>query len=618
MDIKLLEDSFFMESAEYEYTSQRVIEHKGHQLHILGTVHGKMGHAGVATGNNRRYGVPIMESNLERLAPAIKARGVFGEADHPSDGKTKLQRIAHIITSLKLESNGILKGSWDILDTPCGRIEQAVLKAGGRLGASTRGRGTTSVSTDGVEDVNPDYMLITVDGVVDPAAKDSYPALVAEAQDLQQLEEMVMSYEILKRDYPGLTEELVAKVLEEHKDKIVVQVPDSFEGFDDAVAVVRTEFDEKLKQQVEGLKDLTLDALDEYRKDISEEEREKLMQTLDPVKDRVALEDISRVLVRRGVLLTDEVKVQVEDLKKVLKETQEEKVTVEKKLTEIQEQADILADLGTKASMTLVAERALGGKSYRQAVLDVLGDFSQYKTKDDFQKAIDSAIGKFDENEQETTSLRTEAQAKELEQEREAHRNALSGLEKSLGEVETAHEEEIADLKSNNEVEISELKAEVESWKERYESERKKNEELHSTVKDAITAAKDVERAALEDEGMYEEKIRDLKDRNRELGEEIEKANLKMKVEMMLVGRKDADKLRPMVEHVEDEDEAARIIANAVKNSTSDPVTESRPKPKGVQSVHLEESSQGVGGTADFQDEMVSLGIEDPSVLVEN
>lgn len=617
-DIKLLEDSFFMESAEYEYTPARVIEHKGHQLHILGTVHGKMGHAGVPTGNNRRYGVPIIESNLKRLAPAIAARGLFGEADHPSDGKTKLQRISHIVTDLKLESNGIIGGSWDILDTPNGRIEQAVLKAGGRLGASTRGRGTTSVGTDGVEDVNPDYLLITVDGVVDPAAKDSYPTLVAEAQDLQQLEEMVMSYEILKRDYPGLTEELVAKVLEEHKDKIVVQVPEEFEGFEDAVSVVRKEFEEKLGKQAEDLKSLTLDALDEYRKDISTEERGKLMQTLEPVKDRVALEDISRVLVRRGILLTDEQKAQIEDMKAALKEAQESKEQAEKKLDEVHEQANVLADLGTKASMTLVAERALGGKPYRQAVLDVLGDFSKYETREDFQKALDSSIGKFDENEQETTSLKNEAQAKELEREREEHRQTLAGLERSLGDIEKAHEEEVAELKSRHEVETSELKAEVESWKERFERERKQVEDLNVTVREAITAAKEIEQEALGDEQKYEEKIRDLKDRNKVLREELDRANLKVKVERMLIGRKDADRLRPLVENVEDEDEAAKIIASAVKGSTS-MAEGQKPKPKGIQSVLTDDDdSRNVAGTADFHEEMADLGIEDPSSLVEN
>ena len=623
-EIQLLEDSVFLAGTEYEFTPGRVVESKGTQLHILGTVHGKMGHAGVPTGNNRRYPTKIVEANIARLAPAIAARGVFGEADHPSDGRTKLQRVAHIVTGMKMESNGVVTGVWDLLDTPNGRIEHAICKAGGRLGASTRGRGSTTVGGDGVEDVNPDYKMITIDGVVDPAAKDSYPKLVSEAQNLMQLEEMVLTYENMSKEYPGLTEELVAKVLEEHKDKIRVQVPEEFEGFEEAVTVIRTEFEEKLETQKTDLAKITLDSMESFREEVADEERGKLMRTLDPVKDKVALEDISRVLVRRGVLLTDEQKVRVADLEQAVRDTQAEKEVIQGKMAELQEQTDILANLGTKASMTLVAERRLGGKSYRQAVLDVMGDFSQYTTKETFNKALDSAIEQFDANQKETDDLKGEATEKALEQERTEHLDALSRLEQSLGEVEKAHSEEVDELKSKNETEVAEIRAEAESWKERYDEERKVTDKLNSKVQTAIGEARRISEEAIQAEKEYEEAIRTLQDRNEGLKEEIEKSGLKFKIEKMLAGRPDADRLRPMVENVDTEEEAANIIAAAVTFSPPGTVSEedepSRvPMPRGVQDVEIDEPQNGdVDGTSEFHEEMASLGVDPSDVIVEH
>jgi hypothetical protein len=621
-EIHLLEDSVFLAGTEYEFTPGRMVESKGHQLHILGTIHGKMGHAGVPTGNNRRYPTKIVNENISRLLPAIKARGVFGEADHPSDGRTKLQRVSHIVTSAKLESNGILNGTWDILDTPNGRIVQAVCKAGGRLGASTRGRGSTSMGGDGVEDVNPDYKMITIDAVVDPAAKDSYPKLVAEAQSLDQLEEMVLDYEYMSKEYPGLTEELVVKVLEEHKDKIRVQVPAEFEGYEDAVAVVRTEFAEKLESQKKDLAQITLDSMEQFREDVADEERGKLMRTLDPVKDRVALEDISRVLVRRGILLTDEQRVRLADLEQAVKDAQGEKDTIKAKMEELQEQTDILASLGTKASMTLVAERMLGGKSYRQAVLDVMGDFSQYKTKEEFGKAIDSAIRQFEANEQATDDLKGESNAKALEQERKEHRESLSRLEQSLGDVETAHTEEIDELNSRHETEVAEFQAEIESWKGRYDEERKRTEKLTSDVQEAIREGQRISKLALADEKKYEDAIRELKGRNEGLREEAERSELKFKIEKMLSGRPDADRLRPMVENADDEEEAASIIAAAVTATPPESISEDgrhddKPQPRGVQDVEItdEQKMSSVDGTSEFHEEMESLGVDPSDVL---
>src|ERR1035437_2209468 len=63
---------------------------------------GPFGKCDRPTANGRVYPRPIMEREVANLEPAIKARKLKGELDHPGDGKTKLTRVSHIITELSI------------------------------------------------------------------------------------------------------------------------------------------------------------------------------------------------------------------------------------------------------------------------------------------------------------------------------------------------------------------------------------------------------------------------------------------------------------------------------------------------------------------------------------
>jgi hypothetical protein len=610
-DKKILEDVNFLSPDDYQYTPERFVESKsGSKLHILGHIEGKFAHADVPTANNRRYGRGVMESNLKRLASNIEARGVYGELDHPSDGRTLFQRVSHIVTRLDMKEDGQVFGGWDILDTPNGRIQQAICKAHGRLGTSSRGVGTTTPGKDGIEDVNNDFMLVTFDAVVDPAAKDAYPKLVKEAKDLRQIEEMVVTYEVLKRDFPGLTDELTEHVLKEHK-KTQVQVPGNFEGFDHAVEIVRGEFQTKLAEQKDEFRTLTLDAIAQYREQVAEEEREKLLSTLTPVQDRAALEEVGRILSRRNILVPEEFKGRIEDLQRALEDAQGRYRALEASYGKLDEQTKLLASMGEQLTLLLDAEKALGGKGYRQAVLDLLGSPVKH-TKDEWKKALDSAIAEFDKKENENKDLKAQADLDLLEKERTEHREALSRLENQLGEIEKARSEEIDKIKSQHEVVVGEHRAEVESWKKRYEEANQKATDLVSKYEALYAEAKRVEGEANADEKKYEHKIRTLEDRNKELKSEVEAVSRKVEVERMLSGRSDAAKLRSLVDRATSIEEAAEIIKNAVTSTPMEP-----PQPRGVQVVKDDDGGDGTkpfGASMEFQEQMQRLGV-DPKTI---
>ncbi len=134
-----------------------------------------------ATKNGRRYSEKLWEQNIARLQPAIKARRLVGELDHPSDGRTLLTRASHLITDLRIESrNGkrVVVGDMEVLETARGRDLAALIKGRVEWGVSSRGAGSTKPRADGTEDVSEsDFKLYTFDAVFDPAADIAYPTV---------------------------------------------------------------------------------------------------------------------------------------------------------------------------------------------------------------------------------------------------------------------------------------------------------------------------------------------------------------------------------------------------------------------------------------------------------
>lgn len=102
----------------------------------------------------------IINYNKEKIAKNLSV----GTLDHGSTPNIDLDRISHVIISLRMEGdNGI--GKARLLDTPCGRIAKVLVDEGIVLGMSTRGVG--SLDGDVVKD---DFQLISIDLVNNPSA----------------------------------------------------------------------------------------------------------------------------------------------------------------------------------------------------------------------------------------------------------------------------------------------------------------------------------------------------------------------------------------------------------------------------------------------------------------
>ena len=113
-----------------------------------------------------------VDSVKERLG---KGETVMGELDHPEELQINLDRVSHIIQDMTYDdSNGL--GKLKIIETPMGNIARALLKAGAKLGVSSRGSG----NVDGSGQVS-DFDIVTVDIVAQPSAPDAYPKTIYES-----------------------------------------------------------------------------------------------------------------------------------------------------------------------------------------------------------------------------------------------------------------------------------------------------------------------------------------------------------------------------------------------------------------------------------------------------
>lgn len=140
------------------------------------------------TRNGRLYPKELWVNVFEKtpwVKEALKTKTLFGEADHPEDRlQSTIVNAAVVLTDYSIDDDaGVVKGSFDILDTPSGKILKTLAEYGSTLGVSTRGEG--SVYEDNGEDVvDPDsYVFGGVDVVVLPAVKDARQAYINESKN---------------------------------------------------------------------------------------------------------------------------------------------------------------------------------------------------------------------------------------------------------------------------------------------------------------------------------------------------------------------------------------------------------------------------------------------------
>lgn len=155
---------------------------------ILGRLTGPCADFLNPTRNGRQYDETLWEKvfNDPIVNEYFEAGGIPGELDHPIDRlDTCSEKIAIMMPEKPVkDKDGHLIATFDILDTPNGRIVWTLAKYGYKLGISSRGNGETYTSTDGNEHVDEDsYDFRAFDVVLLPAVKAARLKIVESLQN---------------------------------------------------------------------------------------------------------------------------------------------------------------------------------------------------------------------------------------------------------------------------------------------------------------------------------------------------------------------------------------------------------------------------------------------------
>ena len=139
--------------------------------------------ADIKNRNGRVYPVETLAKEVRRYSKEfIEKKRAFGELGHPDGPTVNLERVSHMITSLKPEGKNFI-GEAKIMDTPYGKIVKNLIDEGAVLGVSSRGMGSIQ-QQGGRNMVGKDFYLATAaDIVADPSAPDAFVEGIMEGKE---------------------------------------------------------------------------------------------------------------------------------------------------------------------------------------------------------------------------------------------------------------------------------------------------------------------------------------------------------------------------------------------------------------------------------------------------
>jgi len=153
---------------------------KGKQYYIEGIFL----QSNIVNRNKRMYSEEVMDKEVARyMKESVQQNRAYGELGHPDTPSINLDRVSHMITSLRKEGTNYI-GRAKIMETPMGNIARGLLDGGANLGVSSRALGSLKMNNEGVQIVQDDFMLSTAaDIVADPSAPDAYVRGIMESKE---------------------------------------------------------------------------------------------------------------------------------------------------------------------------------------------------------------------------------------------------------------------------------------------------------------------------------------------------------------------------------------------------------------------------------------------------
>lgn len=129
----------------------------------------------IVNKNQRRYPWETLREKVNTyIKEYVNENRAYGELGHPQGPTINPDRISHRIVSLREDGNNYI-GKARINSNPMGMIVKGLLDDGGKLGVSSRGVGSLKEGSDGINEVQSDFIIATAaDIVIDPSAPQAF------------------------------------------------------------------------------------------------------------------------------------------------------------------------------------------------------------------------------------------------------------------------------------------------------------------------------------------------------------------------------------------------------------------------------------------------------------
>lgn len=146
-------------------------------------IQGPFMQAETANRNGRLYPMEVMQKAVNNyISEYVDKNRAVGTLGHEDTPKVSENKVSHLITSLKFDGNDVI-GRAKVLETAAGKELAALIEGGVSFGCSSRALGSLKEGANGIKVVQDDFVIATVDAVLQPSGMSCWVDAVMEDAD---------------------------------------------------------------------------------------------------------------------------------------------------------------------------------------------------------------------------------------------------------------------------------------------------------------------------------------------------------------------------------------------------------------------------------------------------